>query len=97
MKDTQSRLTCNDLLDCAVPTNSLGVFRFKPSLLDTLEKRYHFVRVERLLSAPEDVVNVQILRRKFDHFGDGHTLSCVGVHIFIITILHRDAARHNSG
>ncbi len=53
--------------------------RSKPLRLDAPKKRDQVLRVVRLLRAPEDVVDFQVVRSELDEFGDRYGLSGFGV------------------
>src|SRR5262245_24192582 len=67
-----------------------------PSSLGPLEKRYHLLGVEWLLSTPEDVVDLQILSRKFEQLGNRYALPGLGVFMLIVPILNRNSGGNYS-
>ena len=80
LKATLFAVGCMALLDCAVHRNvTFLTIRAEPLLLDAPEKRYQVLRVVGLLGAPKNIVNLQVLRREVDEFGNRYALSGFGV------------------
>ena len=73
-------------------------FVSSPSLvIYALEKRYHLLGVVWLLSSPEDVIDLEIFRRKFDELGNINTLSSCWVYVLEVAILNRNPGGNDSG
>src|SRR5829696_1301151 len=67
------------------------------SLPDALEKWYHLSRIVRLLSAPEDVVYLQVVGRELQKVRGRHTLPRFGVYLFQVAVLDGDADGNDPG
>ena len=63
----------------------------QPRQLHATEKRDQVLGVVRLLGAPEDIVDLQVLCRELDQFGNRYALSGFRIHILVVAILDRNA------
>src|SRR6266516_1016377 len=62
-----------------------------------LEKRYQFLRIKRLLGTPENVIDLEILGRKFNQLGNGNRLRSLWIRIMIVAVLHGDSGWYDPG